>query len=314
MAIEASFWPMYREQLERLVKEIRPDVIHAHFGPAGVLIGQCAGSCDVPFVVSFHGFDAFHLPRIQFWREKYSELFIKASCLTVVSNGMADHLVTLGSPEEKIKVVRVGKRISDYPYDPPDSSVRDWISVGRLVEKKGFDDCISAFQLLVNQFPGSTLTIIGGGELFGALECQIKAGGLENSIHMCGGLSHDEVKGYMEVADAFLLCSKEAKNGDREGVPTVLMEAQSMGLPVVATRHSGIPEVIPEANHKFLAPEGDISAIAEALIRLASCSVAELVQLAERGRTKVEHEFNLTHEIAKLRDLYTECSTGVHEY
>lgn len=108
----------------------------------------------------------------------------------------------------------------------------------------------------------------------------------------------------MSSADGFVLCSKETKDGDREGVPTVLMEAQAIGMPVVSTCHSGIPEVIPEPNRYLLADEGDVKGISEQLCRVARMKSEELREVTQRGRERIESEFSLSKEAKKLKNIY----------
>ena len=286
------------------MRRLEPDIIHAHFGMVGALAAPVARSCSVPFVTSFHGFDAFKLSREAPWKQEYERLFEQAVRLTAVSDQMADHLVTLGAPPEKVQVIHVGKKMEEYSYRASTSPPGDWLSVGRFVEKKGHEDSIRAFSTFLGDRPESTLSIIGDGERRRRLENLIEELRLQEHVQLLGRRPHSEVKRRMEEADAFLLCSKAASNGNREGIPTVLMEAQAIGVPVVATRHSGIPEVIPESHHDFLAPEGDVEAIAERLRRLASQSVEALRTMSEQGRRKVEREFNLRDEGEKLRNLY----------
>jgi glycosyltransferase involved in cell wall biosynthesis len=290
--------------LAAVVRHVDPDIVHAHFGPAGALIGPVARADDIPLVVSFHGFDAFKLPSEPFWSEKYTTLFEQAKCITVVSDVMAEHLAEIGAPSDKVTVVRVGKRVDEYPYHAPTSHVRNWISVGRLIEKKGFGDCIRAFQRLVADYPASTLDIIGAGPRYDSLQKEIESAGLTEHVRLLGNRPHSEVKQQMASADGFVLCSKEAGDGNREGVPTVLMEAQAVGLPVVSTTHSGIPEVIPESNRDYLASEGEIEEISDCLNRMAEQSVEELQITSERGRQKIEQDFNLFNEVGGLRHTY----------
>lgn len=299
-----SDWAQIRERLGAVIREIQPDLVHAHFGPAGVLVSPVTEAHRIRLIVSFHGFDAFKLPKEEFWKEKYSELFSRVGSITVVSEVMSDHLAAIGAPPEKIRVVRVGKRVNDYPYRLPTSSVRDWISVGRLTEKKGFGDCVAAFQQLVAKYPGSTLDIIGEGERADDLKNQIDSIRLSDQVRLLGERPHDEVKRRLHRADGFVLCSKEAEDGNREGVPTVLMEAQAVGLPVVSTTHSGIPEVIPDKNHQFLATEGDVKKISGCMRQLANRTVEELQEVSKRGRRKIEREFNLSKEVDSLRSIY----------
>jgi len=295
-------WPIVRDRLEEALREIQPDLVHAHFGPAGTIIAPVASEKNVPFIVSFHGFDAFKLPDDPFWRDKYETLFGQASKLTAVSHVMADHLMDTGAPEEKIEVIRVGKRLEDYSFLEPDSPVRRWVSVGGSTAKKGHEDCINAFGQLVERFPDSSVDIIGTESQ--SLRKQIEAEGLRQNVRLLGQRPHSEVKKRMQHADGFVLCSKTADDGDREGVPTVLMEAQAIGLPVVSTMHSGIPEVIPEDNHEFLAPEGDVNGLAERLCRLTTLPSDELTRIGKKGRKKVEQDFNLSGEVESLQRIY----------
>jgi glycosyltransferase involved in cell wall biosynthesis len=109
----------------------------------------------------------------------------------------------------------------------------------------------------------------------------------------------------MANADAFVLCSKTATNGDQEGTPAVLIEAQSLGLPCVATTHAGIPEMIPPENHRLLAGEGDIAGIAERL-RWLICSPKTVVDdITLRGRSFVREKFDLVTQVSNLRSVYT---------
>jgi glycosyltransferase involved in cell wall biosynthesis len=241
-------------------------------------------------------------------------LFERADCITVVSNVMAEHVTQIGAPADKVTVVRVGKRMEEYPYSAPTSPVRQWISVGRLVEKKAFSDCICAFRQLNDSYPEATLDIIGDGPKRNALQREIESAGLSESVRLLGERSHREVKQRMTSADGFVLCSKTAEDGDREGVPTVLMEAQAIGLPVVSTNHSGIPEVIPSENRAFLATEGDIDQVAGCLMRLASQPVEELQTVSERGRRKVQQEFNLSSEAETLGEIYKNLLFSLQKY
>lgn len=299
-----SDWSLIRDRLASGIDAVDPDVIHAHFGPAGTLIAPVAEAENIPLVVSFHGFDAFKLPSEPFWRDKYPDLFEKAACITVVSKVMEEHLTEADASVDNVAVVRVGKRMDDYPYRAPTAPLRHWISIGRLVEKKGFSDCIHAFRLLTDEFPDASLDIIGDGPCYDSLRNVIDTTGLSGTVRLLGERPHDEVKQRLASADGFVLCSKEATDKDREGVPTVLMEAQAIGLPVVSTTHSGIPEVIPDENQEYLAPEGDVDQLAECLRQLSGHSAEDLKNFSERGRLKVEQDFNLSSEVNTLSGIY----------
>jgi len=291
--------------LLQYLKSEKPDVLHAHFGLQGLMAWPETRKLNIPLVVSFHGYDAFRLPQNSIWLVKLQRLFQEAAAITVVSNFMKEHLITLGCPPEKLHLIHVGKRISDYNYSGTlNWPVRKFISIGRLCEKKGFLDGISAFALLKENYPDLKLQIVGIGELEGELKALINQENLSNQITMSGSLKHPEVIKALQGADAFILCSKTGADGDQEGIPTVLMEAQAMGLPCVTTRHSGIPEVIPQESQFLLAQEGNVQDIAAKIEALINAPENQLLQVKQAGRTIVESEFNLEIENNKLIALY----------
>jgi len=297
------------QDLLKVINQEKPDVIHAHFGTHGCVVLPVALELGIPLVVSFHGFDAFRLPHEKGWSAKYRNLFAGASVVTVVSQLMKAHLIKLGCPPEKLQVIHVGKKMRDYAFrEPQANAIRSFVSIGRLTAKKGHEDAICAFQKVLKTHPELSLEIIGTGEQEPELKALIGDGPLQQKIKLSGALSHPETKKRLAASDAFILCSKTGTNGDMEGVPTVLMEAQAMGLPCVSTIHSGIPEVIPAENQWLLANEGNVNAIADKILKLVQTGQADLEEVAKRGREKVEREFNLETEVRKLKELYQQLS------
>jgi colanic acid/amylovoran biosynthesis glycosyltransferase len=296
-----------QDALLKVFLQEKPDIVHAHFGAQGVVVLPVIMKLGIPLIVSFHGYDAFRLPNERGWTEKYQSLFKEAKIITVVSEMMRNHLISLGCASEKIHLIHVGKRMADYPFKANVSKpIRNFISVGRLSEKKGFKDCIQAFQLLSSKYPDLTLKIIGTGSQESELKKLIANDKGIEGITFLGAMSHEETKKCIVEADAFVLCSKLGVNGDKEGIPVVLMEAQALGIPCVSTDHSGIPEVIPESNHWLLAKEGDALDIAQKIEYLITSPVEKLNQTILVSRKKIESEFNLEIEAAKVKSLY--CS------
>jgi len=223
--------------------------------------------------------------------------------VTVVSNDMKLRLERFYP--NKIKVVHVGKRLADYSFIFDINTIKNFLSVGRLTEKKGYFDLIKAFSSVLQEYPYLSLDIIGDGHLKNELQKFIITSNTNNRINLLGPVQHERLIEYYMNSDAFILTSKTAPNGDMEGIPTVLIEAQFLGLPVISTKHSGIPEVIPDENHVFLAEEGNIEQIKQCIIRLINTEETELKEIIKRGRLKVENEFNLHIEVKKLINLYT---------
>ena len=307
-ADEQYTW-LLRRRIKRFLNSCKPDVIHAHFGPAGHLVAPVAAALELPLAVSFYGYDVTQLTRSETWRERYRLLFGQADALIALSSVMREQLLDLKGSDSKLRIVHLAKRLADYPYREPVSPVRNWMSVGRLTEKKGHADCIKAFEAATRD-TDVTLTIVGEGELHSVLLDYVVSRGLDRRVVFVGSRRHDRVIEMLRGADAFILCSKTAADGDTEGTPTVLLEAQAVGLPCVATKHSGIPEVIPAENHRFLADEGDVLGIAECMKLLSEVSQGELVRISRAGRHKVERAYHLEKEVAKLLEIYSEMASN----
>jgi glycosyltransferase involved in cell wall biosynthesis len=303
-----ELWPGAGEEVGR----IAPDVLHAHFGRPGVKAVPVAERLGCPLVVTFYGYDISKLPRERRWREAYESIWRAVRAIVVLSEDMKQEAVRLGAPPDAVHVVHLARALDDFAYRPPGGSVSEFISVGRLTEKKGHLDAIRAVQCRIEAGDDVRLQIAGDGPQRGELEQYIRAHALQSSVELLGSIPNAEVARRLRASDAFLLCSKTAASGDREGTPTVLIEAQAVGLPCVSTLHAGIPEMIPEANHSFLAPEGEVDAIAERIRRLRACSGEELRRVSEAGREMVETSFSLSSEAGALRDIYERAARGQH--
>lgn len=299
---------MQRREIKKIAKQVKPDIIHAHFGPMGVLVSLVAKKLKIPFVVTFYGYDASSLIKEEFWIKEYSKLWQCATAVTVLSKNMKEVLINVGCNNDIISIVHLSRNLRNIFFKDPPNSIKKFISVGRLTEKKGHYDTIKAFKMVLDEGFNVNLKIIGDGQLKKELENLINENELSNYIVLLGAVRNEDTLKELYDSDAFILCSKTAENGDQEGTPTVLIEAQAIGLPCVTTIHAGIPEMIPEENHKFLAEEGNIEQIRDCIINLIKTNGNELKEITERGRKKIEKEFNLGMETTKLINIYKDIS------
>jgi glycosyltransferase involved in cell wall biosynthesis len=181
------------------------------------------------------------------------------------------------------------------------------LAVGRLVEKKGFPYLIDACRLLVGRGYNLHLHIVGGGEMKESLRRQVAKAGLETSVSLLGPRPQDELIELYRAATAFALPSIVADNGDRDGIPNVLVEAMRLGLPVVSTAVSGIPELVVDGETGLLVPPRDAEALAAALARLLDD--AQLRECLASGAARhVATSFDLATNTIHLRALLQEAA------
>jgi colanic acid/amylovoran biosynthesis glycosyltransferase len=277
------------------------DVVLCHFGEQGVRAQALRdrGVLQAPLVTAFHGFDLHGLVR-QKGEGFYRRLFACGERMLPVSEHGRDALLRLGCPAAKVRVHHMGIDCSTFAFAPrrigPDGRIR-LLSVARLVEKKGLANALHAFAHVRHAFaharhapPDLEYHIVGDGVLRESLERRIGELALGGSVFLHGWRDQDEVRGLLARAHVLLAPSVTASDGDQEGIPVALMEAMACGLPVLATRHGGIPELVLE--RELLAPEGDVDALAARLLALVS-RPERWEELGRRGRRVVEDGFDL---------------------
>jgi glycosyltransferase involved in cell wall biosynthesis len=302
-------WPQMRKNIKRKILEIEPDIIHAHFGPEGVVVGKVAHELNIPLVVSFYGHDISRSVLSSFWRSRYRKLLRHQNCIVIVlSEQMKAKVKEIGFPQNRIEIVHLSRDLTQFNLKHIPSNVQKFVSVGRLTPKKGHFDTINAFEKLLEAGYNIKLEIIGDGELRNNLQEYIQEKEVQAAVKLLGPLPNKEVITKLKEADAFILCSKTAPDGDKEGTPTVLVEAQAVGLPCISTFHAGIPEMIPEDNHFFLAQEGNVQQIAERVERLIHCDKNKIEEISKAGRKKIDEDYKLSREVEKLRKLYNNLS------
>jgi glycosyltransferase involved in cell wall biosynthesis len=269
------------------------------------MVAPVASALNCPLVVTFYGFDVSELARKPTWQREYKRLWSTVRRVTVLSAEMKERVVELGCPREIVEVIHLSRDLSHFTFSPPNAPIRRFLSVGRLTEKKGHFTALRALKKVRDIGHDIQLDIVGEGPLQAEIESFIQEQGLNEAVRLHGAVPNQQVLTMMENADAFLLCSETSPSGDKEGTPTVLIEAQAMGLPCVTTRHAGIPEMIPRGNHFLLAEEGVVEQVARCIEDIVSLETRELSEVSERGQEKIQSEFSLSSEVSKLIKLYS---------
>ncbi|MSH53155.1 colanic acid biosynthesis glycosyltransferase WcaL [Escherichia coli] len=285
----------------------RADVFIAHFGPAGVTAAKLRelGVIRGKIATIFHGIDISSRDVLNHYTPEYQQLFRRGDLMLPISDLWAGRLQKMGCPREKIAVSRMGvdmTRFSPRPVKAPATPL-EIISVARLTEKKGLHVAIEACRQLKEQGVAFRYRILGIGPWERRLRTLIEQYQLEDVVEMPGFKPSHEVKAMLDDADVFLLPSITGADGDMEGIPVALMEAMAVGIPVVSTLHSGIPELVEADKSGWLVPENDARALAQRLAAFSQLNTDELAPVVKRAREKVEHDFNqqvINRELASL--------------
>jgi colanic acid/amylovoran biosynthesis glycosyltransferase len=302
-------FPLPPQAARDALRKIRPDAILAHFGGAGAAVAPVAQELGIPLVVVFHAFDLFMR---QFQPSTYRALWATGAQAVVVSEHGRRRLIALGCPPERARVIHCGVDCSRFAAvtRPPDARVLRLVTIGRIVEKKGFDDLIRAMNLIRSR---STLPIRldiwGAGPLKRRLQGLVKRLRLRNAVSFKGVAASKDVPQLLHQYNAFVLPSRTACNGDTEGIPITILEAQAAGLPVVSSIHAGIPEAVPPENHGLLAREGDVEDLAEKLLFLAS-RPNRWRDIGRSGREWVSRHFAMNDEISAYRHLFEDVTAS----
>lgn len=294
----------YERVMRRACRRYGCALIHAHHGWSGRDSIRTARRLGIPLVTTFYGRDLALKRGRASLRAPYGELFAHGAAFVCEGPEMAGHLVTLGCPAERIRLVKIGIDLERFGFR---ISARKRplvvLQAARLVEKKGVDLAVRAFAAARPRLGASELWIIGDGELREDLTALASGLGVSSNVRFFGECSYSK---YLELSERASVCiqpSRTAADGDTEGgAPTVLIEMQARGIPVVATSHADIPSVV--AAHEALVPEEDVSGLADALVHIAELDESEYRERALRGREHVEREHTAQHMAAALERVY----------
>lgn len=279
------------------------DIIHAHFAgnPASWAL-KISQSFGIPFVFTAHAYDIFIDPDVEDLKEKFGN----AAKIITISDYNTEYLLNmLGKEfEEKIEVIRCGIDLTNFNYvERTHNDIVKILFVGRLVEKKGPLYAIEALNNLTKERNNIELRMIGDGPLKGEITSLIGKLNLGDKVHLLGAQPQSRVLKEMEEADIFFLPSLTAENGDREGSPVSILEAQATGLPIVSTIHTGIPEIVIDGKTGFLVPEKDTNAMTESLKKLIPDPELR-IKMGKAGRAHVETYHDREKEIDELEKLF----------
>jgi glycosyltransferase involved in cell wall biosynthesis len=308
--------------LRRLLRQRRYDVLHAQFGTNGYHLWRAlpravrgaargAGSAGIgnavvpPLVVNFYGYDATGLVRdVPAWRGRYRAMFAYPG-LRAIAEGprMRDTLIELGCPPERAEVIPLCLRLNASALPAPASEPPAGDGgvvlgfVGRFVEKKGLAFALEALAPLLQAHPEVRLRLIGDGPERPRVAAIVAAHRLERQVAFAGMMDYARMLAEVRAMSALLVPSRTARNGDSEGgAPTVVAEAQLLGVPVLASDHADIPFVL--ADRAYMFHEADAESLAATVERFLADGGGACDTAAAQRRTAERHA------PAALRRLY----------
>jgi len=284
--------------------------LHAHFGTIATTVARLAARfAGITYSFTAHAKDIFHRDVVA------SELRDKlrdAAAVITVSNFNAQHLRdTFGESAARLYRVYNGLDLQKFPFSPPAERLPRIVSVGRLVEKKGFATLIQACACLDRRGCPFDCDIIGAGELEAQLQALIRSLGLEQRVRLLGPRPQPDVIQHIRRAAVLAAPCLLAKDGNRDGLPTVLLEAMALGTPCVSTDVTGIPEIVHHDKTGLLVPQRDPERLAEAIERLLQDEPLRL-RLARHARRLVEADFDICINAAQLRQLWVNAAPAIH--
>ncbi len=275
-----------RRAVRRLVAAWRPDVLHVHWWvPGGFAVWPPHGD-QPPVVLTSHGTDLFLIDRFPATRVLARPVFRLARHVTVISSPLVPRVESLGIPRERISVIPmpvVAHRFREATGAA--AAARRLLFVGRLVERKGAHVAIEALELLRRKSRDAALTIVGDGPERASLERLVRDKGLSESVTFRGRLPTEHVARELAQADLFVMPAVTDWKGEQEGFGLVLVEAMMSGVPVVASRSGGIPDIVRNGETGLLVPERDPAALAAAIGQLL-----EDAQLRQRLARAAAHD------------------------
>lgn len=287
-------------------------LIHAHFGPDATYALPLARSLGVPLAVTFHGFDCttdrkdlLRSGRYSNWRYLLLEQRLREQAIAfiAVSHFIESVLLERGYPRDKIIQHYIGVDIQKFHPINERSDSTYIFCVGRHTMKKGLGTLLRAFARITDKHPDVNLIQVGSGTLTEELKYLANTLGIAERVRFLGARSSDEVRQLMQRCALFVLPSQTAENGDSEALGIVFNEASACGIPVVSTRHGGIPEAVLHGETGLLVDERDDRALAEAMDQILGDPYLGS-KLGKRGREYVCDVFDLSKQTAKLEDIY----------
>jgi colanic acid/amylovoran biosynthesis glycosyltransferase len=284
-------------------------LLHVYFGHIGVHLLPYLRKARLPIIVSFHGADAGIDLTKPSHLKPLGRLFELATLVLPRSQAIADNLIELGCPQEKIRVHRTGIPLDRFPfaqrYVPEDGQWR-LFQACRLIPKKGVETTLRGFARFLEHYPKAKLTVAGEGPLAEPLRELAEELRIADRVSFPGFVSQAKLRDLFYQSHVFVHPSVTGPDGDREGVPNAMLEAMASGLPVIATWHGGIPEAIQHGETGLLVAEHSDEGLATGLLWMAS-EPGQYAAMGANAARSVAANWEIHAQTRLLESLYDEA-------
>jgi glycosyltransferase involved in cell wall biosynthesis len=285
------------DRLSAFLRRHAVEVVLAEYGPTAVSVLPACRRVDVPLVTHFHGWDAYVLAASPELRGTYREVLAASAAVIAVSRHMRAHLVRLGASADRVVWNPCGAEVPPLAAAPGSAPPR-FVSIGRSTPKKALVVVLLAFREVLSSHPDARLDVAGGAPDPTILQLT-RALDLTDTVTFHGPQPHERILALLHGARCYVHPSVTAPNGDMEGTPVSVLEAMAAGLPVVATRHGGILDVLGNTGGGVLVEEYDVAATAAGM----RCYAADPRRAQRDGaaaRRAVEETWSMEHSLSRL--------------
>jgi len=284
------------------------DIIHCQFAPLAehVIKHRRAGFLSGRLVVNFRGYDISEIVTL-YGENVYDHIWPETDAFISNSDYFRNRALSIGCPEERIRVIGSGMRLEGFPFQPIDQAAAGelrFLMVGRLIERKGFHIALPALAMFARETGRRIhVDIVGDGMLRASLENLARDCGLGAHVAFYGAQNHDAIADFIRKCDVFIAPSMTCARGSQDGPVNTLKEAMAIGRPVIGTRHGGISELIRDGETGLLCEEADVDALARAVHRVLAMQ-ADWPRMLRNAREAVEQTFSLSRTTDELIELY----------
>ena len=290
-----------KKALLRSWKKHQIKLILAEYGHTAAACIDAIATSGLPLIVHFHGYDATVKSLLEEYKTAYLKMFAYATYVIAVSRAMEKQLLALGCPKEKLVNNVYGPNEFFFDVQPAFTQKR-LISIGRFTNKKAPYYHVLAFEKVLRKHPDARLVMAGDGYLKNTCTNLARFLKIEDKIDFCGIITPEQFRELLARSVALLQHSVVAENGDSEGTPLSVLEAGAAGLPVIGSRHAGIPDVVVHDQTGYVFEEHDVHTMAEQIIDLLD-DLEKAQKMGENARVRIREKFSMDRHLNVLGNL-----------